>query len=608
MLGVQQQAQPGGPAQARPQRGRAEVHLDLLVQGAAQPPTAGARLRVQAEEEAAHEGVQGMGLLAQVRGVVPQVLQQALPEPGTAAAQHHRGATAWEQLGVGSAVGHTPGVEAQTGQLGQQLIPRARHGGWLTLALLAGLCACSQRPPPAGIILVSFDTLRADRLAAYGGRPEVTPNLGRFAGEAVVFEEAWATAPETLFSHASLLTGQMPSALGPVDYNFILPPGLPTLPELLSLYNYRSAAFVSGGHMDASFGLGRGFGEWTTAAEWGSLWHSGPAALSWLDQHMEQAPEQPFLLLVHGYDCHHRYLKPDPWGHRFVDGAGSPLGEQIARSPHGTQTVVDGRSWSGLPFDRLFDLGALRPRDPAARAALAARAEAEGAASLQEADHQHLSAIYDGAASYADANFGLFMAGLQERGLLQTSTIVVFSDHGEELGEQGLYNHRLHLSEPALRVPLMLRLPGGQGARRVAGIVQLTDVLPTLLELVGGEAPAGIEGRSLLPALRGEPWTPREVAVSEGVFRMTSITGPQGGLTFSGVAAHSPYAAGLMRMAPLDGPAFQPWEGTSPAGAEELRQRLIAWEEAHPAQGGPGQAASAEQLRILREKGYWGPQ
>jgi hypothetical protein len=159
MLGVQQQTQARRPAQTRPQGRRAKVHLDLLIQGAAQPPAAGARVRIQVEKGAAHEGIERVRLFAQVRWVVAQVLQQALPEPGAAAPQHHCRTAAREQLGVGSTLGHAPGVEAQMGQLGQQFIPRAGHGSWLTLALLAGPVPAGSAPP-AGI---SLPPLTAER-------------------------------------------------------------------------------------------------------------------------------------------------------------------------------------------------------------------------------------------------------------------------------------------------------------------------------------------------------------------------------------------------------------------------------------------------------------
>jgi hypothetical protein len=119
----------------------------------------------------------------------------------------------------------------------------------LTLALLATLlvaCGPPEREGPPDIIVVCMDTLRADRLGVYGNADGVSPNLDRFAEDAVVFDQAWAVANETLYSHAALLTSRYSTETGPIFETFRLGDDPPTLASVLGIYGYQSAAFTGG--------------------------------------------------------------------------------------------------------------------------------------------------------------------------------------------------------------------------------------------------------------------------------------------------------------------------------------------------------------------------
>ena len=218
----------------------------------------------------------------------------------------------------------------------------------------------------------------------------------------------------------------------------------------------------------------------------------------------------------------------------------------------------------------------------------------------------HIRSIYDGGVAYADVLFGRWMAGLEARGWLDKATIVVFADHGEQLGEDGMFNH-IGVSDAESHVPLMIRLPGGKGGgTRVKGIVELIDVMPTVLELAGATPPSGIRGHSLVPALRGQPWTPRDAAFSVGGpgNRMLGARSIAGRLTYAGTPAYEPLTREMVATARLEGPSFTT-SGSPDATA--LRTAMVDW----LATLTPGGAAhpvaplSDALKKELREHGYF---
>jgi arylsulfatase A-like enzyme len=471
----------------------------------------------------------------------------------------------------------------------------------VALSLLAGCAPTAADAPPAPppVILISIDTLRADRLGAWGSTEGLTASLDRFASESVSFTRTWAASNETLFSHAALFTGRYPSELSAVDYNFAFPDQIPTLAGVLGVYGYTTAAFVGGGHLSPAFGLDAGFSQYTVSAEWGSLYHSVPAALSWLDQLPQTAT--PFLF-IHGYDPHHRYLKPTPWGYAEADAGYEGLGRELVRSHVGTAKTAAGYFFPRQRFDQIFDFGQLRVWDDDARRALAAQAPGLGARPLADTDAAHIADVYDGAVRYADAWLGLLMAGLQERGLTESALIIVLSDHGEGLGEDGVFNHRPAISEAMLHVPLMIRPPGGTAAARVETTTSLVDVMPTVLDAIGGTLPAQLAGRSLWGAVGGAALPPAP-AFAETAFRQLAVRTDEGALVFSGVSPHSPFLPALLSTSRLDGPAFTGWDGGDRAA---LRTALIDWRSRLSVRPLIDGEISPERLKILQERGYWG--
>jgi arylsulfatase A-like enzyme len=203
----------------------------------------------------------------------------------------------------------------------------------LVLAWLAASCAAlacggerPQSPRPASLLLVSFDTTRADRIGAYGYAAAETPTLDRLAREGVLFENALATAPITLPSHASLLTGVYPTAHGVRDNGaFALTDTAALVSEVLAARGWQTGAFVGSYVLDASFGLDQGFSRYDEPrlrAEGGAVGAAraadqvADAAIAWLAQ---LDPAAPFFAFVHFYDPHKPYRPPQPYAGRHAE-------------------------------------------------------------------------------------------------------------------------------------------------------------------------------------------------------------------------------------------------------------------------------------------------
>ncbi|MFZ5480557.1 MAG: sulfatase [Myxococcota bacterium] len=471
-------------------------------------------------------------------------------------------------------------------------------------ALLA--CASAPRTGPPPIVLVSLDTLRADRLGAYGNGDALTPNLDAFAAEAVVFTQAWSQAVQTAPSHTSLFTSRYPSEQVGDDRLPFVPADMPLLAQLLKLWEYQTGAFVGGADLSKYRGLNVGFDAYETSRDFGSLFHTTPPALAWLDAVDRDAP---WFLFVHGYDAHTPYLKPPPYG--FAHTGGAPGGAGLDAARRGTERIIDGFLYADFyPLVAAFD-HEVRPRSAAGRARTSELAGmSEDSVPLTEADETYVRRVYDGAVSYADTLFGLLMAELDARGVLDEAVVVVLSDHGEQLGEHGLWGHCCEVNDEESHVPLLVRLPHGErGGTRVDATVELVDVMPTLLELAEIPPPAGIHGRSFAAALRGEPFAGRPRAFTQGTetMRTVSVRGPNGRLTYLGLSPTCEHLPDVVEAARHDGPGFLATEGLAEADRAELRAAMVEWLRTLSPSAGLGNRGEmpAALKKSLREHGYW---
>lgn len=494
------------------------------------------------------------------------------------------------------------------------LNPRSLAFALLSAGSLASCAPAADAVPRRidTIVLVSLDTTRADRIGgAFGNSRGLTPNLDGFAAEGASFTNAWAVSNLTSMSHGSLFTSRFPSEIGRPGGDFHLDGSVPTLAGILGVYGWQTAAMTSGGHLNRQFGLDRGFGWYEHTGFQGSLWHTVPAALDWLDTARKPGPA---FLFVHGYDAHTPYMAPAPFGRAFTDrGYTGTAGPEALASRLGTELI-----FGSYLFHADAMLGFLirrnRPRiwDVKAQQAVEAEAEAvskrksKDVAAFSEADAAYVRDVYDGAIAYQDAMFGELVQGLQSRGLYAHAAIVVLADHGESLGEQGRFGHGEWLVPEELHVPLIVRVPGSE-PRVIDAPVSLLDVLPTVLELADAQPPAGARGQSLLPWLRGEIGPEQAQRFAEGNLGQTTAADEVGQLLVEGIHPESTYFADVIANADLAGPAFRgegAAEAVSARGA--YRAALLAWHSAleRPLAAAP---ASKEAIEEMKKNGYFTP-
>ncbi len=366
----------------------------------------------------------------------------------------------------------------------------------LALGIAGGCSVFEERPP--NVLLVSIDTLRADHLGAYGYARPTSPRLDAFAAESIRYARALAPTPWTLPSHAAMLTGRHPFDLGILDSDGTLPAQTPTLAETLRGQGYATAAFVDSdpeSFVGGRRGFDRGFDRFVHAPHKTRRRHvydmaaTVRVALDWLDQ---REVERPFFLFLHTKSVH---ATP-------TDAAESDA-PYDKPAPYRTRFLKDAKQRFPWRDDQVFGTALLRYWNEALASGEIPK-QRFGADELEE-----LKALYDGGVYYTDRFFGVLLDALRSRGLDRDTVVVVTADHGEAFLEHEFFLHQ-ELFRELLEVPLIVRLPSRRNARVIPETVTLEDLMPTLLKLVGAEAPAGLTGQ-VLPGISGAlPRAPRK--------------------------------------------------------------------------------------------------
>lgn len=354
----------------------------------------------------------------------------------------------WEEVEVSleSWAGHEVVLELSTAR---------REGDPLVWAGFAApeIASTEGREKGWDVVLISLDTLRADRLGSYGHRRATSPHLDAFAAEGVRFATAISQSPWTRPSHRSLFTGLHPISRGGLES--------PALAWVFWLDGYRTRAVTGGGQIDDRFGFHDGF-ERYEVKDW---LHDQSEVLA----HLEAGRDRRDFLFLHTFEIH------DPYTHH-----------EIARA----EGLDPGR------IEDAFDEALWRQWNHR----------------LSEAEQAYVEALYDGGIAHTDRRLGLFFGELEKRGLLERTIVVVTSDHGEELFDHGGWRHGNALYEHQVHVPLIFHLPEELeeelAERVIEDQVRLIDVYPTLLDLAGIELGHEIQGRSLRPFLEGRPLAP----------------------------------------------------------------------------------------------------
>ncbi len=253
---------------------------------------------------------------------------------------------------------------------------------------------------------------------------------------------------------------------------------VPTLASVLSAAGYTTSAFVGGGNLCQELGFDQGFEVFDDSPDNGmngnrEMLFEPERALAWI----EENKDRKFFAFLHTYIPHGPYLPPPPW-----DTAFDPDYEGVIPSNHEEFYAQTGKSYKQRALSYWASVDKNDPREI-----------------------DHLKAQYKGDVRYADDSLLRIFSALKDQGLFDDTIIVILSDHGEEFLEHGNLEHKKQLYEELVRVPLLIRLPGGQrGGAIIENPVGLIDVTPTLLDLVQVDLPAPMQGTSLRPLLLGQ--------------------------------------------------------------------------------------------------------
>jgi arylsulfatase A-like enzyme len=459
----------------------------------------------------------------------PRLILACTILPALMAASREIYPEAWLVLALGIATQLVPVVERHRVGLKRKLS--------LSFPVMVGVVAClaslllvgdrlkerreAGRPmPPANspnVLLIVLDTLRADHLSLYGYERSTTPNLDRIAKQGIRFDEARATAPWTLPSHASMFTGRWPHDLvekwmTPLYGNF------PTLAEFIGAHGYATAGFVANvvycsydtgldrgfthyedyvleglaslrtsGLVDYAFkilrelsrGIDRGTGglarntvnRWLSSDRRKDAASISRAFLDWSS--FRRQKDRPFFAFLNFIDAHASYIPPPGARHRF----GTP-----PQTPEELQVVYE--LWPLLDKTKLprtyINLG---------------------------------NNSYDDCLGYLDDQLGLLFDELERRGVLDQTLIVVTSDHGEGLGEHDLFDHGESLYRTEIRVPLVIVPPRhGRAQTVIRQAVSLRNLPATIVDLLGLKDRSPFPGGSLASLWR-DP-SPRAASVT----------------------------------------------------------------------------------------------
>src|SRR5436190_14725198 len=310
-------------------------------------------------------------------------------------------------------------------------------------ALLAGLFAIGYAAlavPTASpnVVFMTIDTLRPDHLGCYGDKQIGTPNIDTLAADGTRFERAYTAVPVTLPSHTVIFTGTYPTLSGVHDFAANkLSPTQATLASVLKENGYATAAVIGSAVLDSRFGLNHGFDFYYDHFDFNRLQESN------LDE-MER-PGNIVADVTLDWLSKNYQKKFFLWMHLY--------------DPH-------------YPY---------RPPAPYSE--------------------EYRDRPYDGEIAFADAQVGRLIEFLKNKGLYQNTLIILSGDHGESLGEHGEKTHGFFIYNATLHVPLIIHLPGDMHARTVQNLVNLADIMPTVLAALNIQLPAHVQGQSLLPII-----------------------------------------------------------------------------------------------------------
>jgi arylsulfatase A-like enzyme len=341
------------------------------------------------------------------------------------------------------------------------------------------------------VLLVSIDGLRADHLSCYGYKRKTSPFIDYLASQGVLFERCIANASWTLPSHASLFTGKYPSVHGAHWEHTYLDEANQTIAEIFSKNEYITAGFISCAFLSSDLGLSKGFQYYYEILDLpkfpkmdyfkmltyvkrllGIKYNYRIEATkasrinSKLFSFLPSIKELPFFIFSHYYDCHKPLIPPRPY-ERLFNHSKECIFKFAERYSKITKQVTGGNIYA-----------------------------------LSQKDKDLAIDLYDGEIAYVDSNLKKLIQRLKDSRYFDNTIVIITADHGFQFGDHGMMEHCINLYNEALHVPLIMywpkTLPAG---KRIKDLVQVVDIMPTILELANLPNPLEIQGCSLLPII-----------------------------------------------------------------------------------------------------------
>lgn len=369
-------------------------------------------------------------------------------------------------------------------QIASLYVLRAQGGGTASAGMFA-----NKITGRTNVVIVSACSLRADYLDVIGKTHDLTPNLDALARRGFTCLRAYSEGTWTRPSHIALFSSRHPRE---ANASMTLADDVASLPELYQRAGYATGGFTGGGNIAAGFGFARGFDVYTeNEASCQELSRRVDEGMSWVDGLNRSA----FFMFLHGTDCHapFRGLCPDPRSPYAL------LEHRLASTMQsGLEHIFDGRFYPGASMEEYAAI----TRNPNLSREYK---DQYRPTTLEPGFYGHLRGHYAAAVRSTDSAIGHLLDALRDRGLLDSTIVVVVGDHGWDLGEHGYVTHAVHGYDSIAHVPVILAGPSIPQGRSTREMVGLKDVAPTLLARTGLDRAPTFLGNDLVGLMKQVP-------------------------------------------------------------------------------------------------------
>jgi choline-sulfatase len=353
------------------------------------------------------------------------------------------------------------------------------------------LPAISAANRPKNLIYILIDTSRQDVYRPFNPDTRVqAPVMEALARESTLFANAYANSNWTNPSVATVLTGVYPFTHQVKQQDSVVPERLAFVSEHLQKHGFTTAAFIANGYTSDKFGFKRGWDHYRNyirEEKPSEAEHVYADTIQWVSEHVARKNSGRFFLYIQTIDPHVPYDVQQKYRELYYEGS------------------YTGKLGTFISGEEVHDM-------------------TTGKLKVSEDDKRWTHAVYDGEVTYHDEQMGVFLQKLRELKVLDETLLIITNDHGEEMFEHGHVGHGHSLYEELVRAPLLMRYPKLLDAGKVKrDVVELVDMVPTELELLGVPPMAKTEGVSLLGALFGKPAMSEGYAISEFQSHMRSV-------------------------------------------------------------------------------------